>query len=170
MQAAVYLSFSLHSPIQGKYAAKAVYGVRPVEKGKEMNYYIKIKGTEVPVTEEIYKVYCHGDRKERYFRESDYKNKTFFYDALDTEELNGSDMFFDATAESVEETAERHWLLERLRESMKDLSESEREMLARLYVYGDSLRSLARAKKIPVTTLQARHQKLLKKLKKNLEK
>ena len=105
-----------------------------------------------------------------YFRESDYKNKTFFYDALDTEELNGSDMFFDATAESVEEMAERHWLLEKLRESMKDLNESEKEMLVRLYVYGDSLRSLARAKRIPVTTLQARHQKLLKKLKKNLEK
>ena len=132
-----------------------------------MNYYIKIKGTEVPVTEEIYKVYCHGDRKERYFRESDYKNKTFFYDALDTEELNGSDMFFDATAESVEEMAERHWLLEKLRESMKDLNESEKEMLVRLYVYGDSLRSLARAKRIPVTTLQARHQKLLKNLKKS---
>lgn len=135
-----------------------------------MDYYIKIKDTEVPVTEEIYKAYCQGARKERYFRESDYKNKTFFYDALDTEELNGSDMFFDATAESVEETAEKHWLLEKLRESMKELNESEREMLVRLYVYGDSLRSLARVKQIPVTTLQARHQRLLKKLRKNFEK
>jgi len=135
-----------------------------------MNYYIKVKDTKVPVTEEIYKAYCQGTRKERYFRESDYHNKTFFYDALDTEELSGSDMFCDPEAESVEETAERHWLLERLRESMKELSESEREMLCRIYVYGDSLRALARTKKIPVTTLQARHQKLLKKLRKNLEK
>ena len=59
MQAAVYLSFSLHSPMQRKYAVKAVHGVWRIGKGKEMNYYIKIKGTEVPVTEEIYKVYCH---------------------------------------------------------------------------------------------------------------
>lgn len=134
-----------------------------------MDYYIKVKDIPVPVTEEIYKVYCQGSRKERYFRESDYRNQVFFYDALDTEELNGSEMFQDLMAESVEELAERHWLLEMLRESMKELSEGEREMLCRIYVYGESLRGLARSKGIPVTTLQSRHQSLLKKLRKKLE-
>ena len=135
-----------------------------------MDYYIKIKDVCVPVTEEIYKVYCQGSRKERYFRESDYRNKIFFYDALDTEDINGSDMFEDPAAVSVEGLAERHWLLEELKESMKELSENEREMLCRIYVYGESLRMFAKSKGIPVTTLQARHQRLLERLRKKLEK
>ena len=28
------------------------------------------------------KLYCKGERKERYFRESDIPNKTFYYNAL----------------------------------------------------------------------------------------
>ncbi|MCI9535997.1 MAG: sigma-70 family RNA polymerase sigma factor [Lachnospiraceae bacterium] len=135
-----------------------------------MDYYIKIHDKQIPVSEEIYKAYCKGDRKERYFRESDIKNQTFFYDALDTEDLNGSDMFWDACAESVEETAERHLLLESLKKAAQELSENERELICRLYVYGESLRAYARSKKMPVTTLQARHQRLLKKLRKKLEK
>ena len=72
-----------------------------------MDYYIKIREKQIPVTEEVYKAYCQGARTERYFRESDIRNKTFFYDALDTEELNGCDMFWDADAQSVEEAAEK---------------------------------------------------------------
>ena len=135
-----------------------------------MDYYIKVGNTQVPVTEEIYKVYCQGTRKERYFKEGDFRNKTFFYDALDTEEMNGSEIFYDPTAESVEDKAERHWFLEGLKASMKELSQGERELLCCLYVYSDSLRGIAKSKGIPVTTLQARHQRLLKKLRKNLEK
>lgn len=112
-----------------------------------MDYYIKIRDTQVPVSEEIYKAYCQGARKERYFRESDSKNKTFFYDALDTEELNGCDLFSDPGAESVEDVAERHWLLEMLKKAMSELTEGEQELLCRLYVYEDSLRAYARAKK-----------------------
>lgn len=134
-----------------------------------MNYYIKVKGTPVPVTEAVYKAYCQGERKERYFRESDIRNKTFFYDALDTEELNGCDLFGDPDAESVEDTAQRHLLMERLRQAVAALSRDEQDMLCRLYVYGDSLRALSRKCQVPVSTLHARHQSLLKKLRKNLE-
>lgn len=135
-----------------------------------MEYYIKIGETSVPVTEEIYKAYCQGERKERYFRESDQRNQLFSYDALDTEELNGSEMFCNFFAESVEELAEKHWLLDRLKEGVRQLSQEEQEMLFYLYSEGISLRALAREKEIPVTTLHSRHQKLLKKLKKYLEK
>ena len=36
-----------------------------------MKYFIRIDNETVFVTEEIYKAYCQGQRKERYFRESD---------------------------------------------------------------------------------------------------
>jgi len=135
-----------------------------------MDYYIKIKETQIPVTEEVYKAYCKGERKERYFRESDIRNQTFFYDALDTEELNGSEMFWDASAESVEDAVEKHILLEKLKRSVSALSDEEQELLCRLYVYGDSLRQLARTMQVPLTTLHGRHQRLLHKLKNFLEK
>ena len=54
-----------------------------------MQYYIRIDNRNVYVSEEIYKLYCKGERKERYFRESDIHNKTFYYNALDTEDFNG---------------------------------------------------------------------------------
>lgn len=134
-----------------------------------MDYYIKLKDTKIPVTEEVYKAYCHGVRKERYFRESDIRNQTFFYDALDTEELKGSDMFWDPAAESVEDAAQKNILIEKLKQTVSQLTEEEQHLLSRLYIYGDSLRQLSRTMDIPVTTLQARHQRLLKKMKKNLE-
>ncbi len=139
------------------------------KKGKAMDYYIKVNNTPIPVTEEVYKAYCRGARKERYFRESDIRNQTFFYDALDTEELNGSDMFCDLSAESVEAAAEKHILLEKLKDIIADLNDEEQHLICRLYVYGDSLRQLSRASNIPITTLHARHQRLLKKLKIFLE-
>lgn len=135
-----------------------------------MDYYIKLKNTQIPVTEEVYKAYCQGARKERYFRESDIRNQTFFYDALDTEEVNGSDMFFDPAAESVEDAVQKNILLEKLKQAVTQLTEEERHLLSRLYIYGDSLRQLSRITAVPVTTLQARHQRLLKKLKNILEK
>lgn len=135
-----------------------------------MGYFIRIGEVSVPVSEEIYKVYCQGARKEKYFREGDIRNHTLFYDALDTEEMKGSEMFSDPDAASVEETAEKNCLLEVLRKEVEGLNPSEKELLCRLYVYGDSLRALAREKHIPVTTLQSRHKKLLERLKKKLEK
>lgn len=135
-----------------------------------MDYYIRIGDVAVPVSEEIYKVYCQGDRKERYFREGDRRNNTFFYDALDTEDRNGSEMFWDPAAESVETIAEKRWLLEKLRDIIKGLSKEEKELIVRLYLYEESLRAIARSSGVPVTTLQARHQRLLKKLRKEIEK
>ena len=134
-----------------------------------MDYYIKVKGTPVTVSEEVYKAYCQGERNERYFRESDIRNRTFFYDALDTEELKGSDMFWDPSAESVEEAAEKRWLLEKLRQAISQLAPDERDMLYRLYLRGDSLRAFSKDMGIPLSTAHARHRRLLEKLKKNLE-
>lgn len=132
-----------------------------------MEYYIKVRGEKVPVSEEVYKAYCRGWRKERYFREGDRKNGTVSYDALDTEGLNGQELF--AGSETVEEMAERRWMIRRLGDCMGELSGEERELLRQIYLCGASLRAVARQRGIPVTTLQYRHRRLLEKLKGYLE-
>ena len=100
-----------------------------------MQYYIRIDNRNVYVSEEIYKLYCKGERKERYFRESDIHNKTFYYNALDTEDFNGCDLFQDTRAKPVDEQAEEALERSLLFEAMKDLDPREKDIIRRIYCY-----------------------------------
>ena len=134
-----------------------------------MDYFIMVNQQKVFVTEAVYKEWCRGERKERYFREGDAANGLFSYDALDTDEYSGCDLFADTSGLSVEAQAERHLLYEQLRRGVGKLAPEERDLILRLYVYGQSLRGIARERQIPLSTLQYRHQRVLKKLKKDIE-
>lgn len=133
-----------------------------------MQYFIRIKDQEIPVTETVYRLYCRGDRKERYFRESDYHNKVFYYDALDTEEMNGCELMEDRSGKTVEEEVELRLETERLQKAFACLEEPEQDLIRRIYYYGRSLREISREDGIPATTLHYRHRKILGKLKKLL--
>lgn len=129
-----------------------------------MQYFIRVDNQNIFVSEEIYKLYCKGERKERYFRESDIHNKTYSYNALDTEERNGCDMFQDTASKPVEEQAEE--LLERsmLLSAVRFLDEREQDIICRIYCYNQSLRQISRETGIPLTTLHYRHGQILRKL------
>ena len=129
-----------------------------------MLYYIRIDNRNIYVSKEIYKLYCKGQRKERYFRESDIHNRTFSYNALDTEDLNGCDLFQDTRSKSVEEQAEEALERSLLLKAMKGLDPRERDMIRRIYCYDQSLRQISRETGVPVTTLHYRHGKILRKL------
>ena len=129
-----------------------------------MQYYIRIDNRNVYVSEEIYKLYCKGERKERYFRESDIHNKTFYYNALDTDDFNGCDLFQDTRAKPVDEQAEEALERSLLFEAMKDLDPREKDIIRRIYCYDQSLRQISRETGVPVTTLHYRHGKILRKL------
>lgn len=129
-----------------------------------MEYSIWIKGNPIPVSEEIYRTYWQGVRKERYFSESDIHNKVFSYDALDTGEMNGCDIFGDNNAISVEDQVIQTMNSQNLVYALKELDTQERDLIQRIYIYNESLRKIARQNKIPVTTLQYRHKKILLKL------
>ena len=49
------------------------------------------------------------------------------------------------------------------------MREDEKELIFNLYVQEESLRQVSRQKQVPLSTLQYRHKKILKKLKKNIE-
>lgn len=130
-----------------------------------MDYKIWIKGNPVSVSEEIYRTYWQGARKERYFTESDIHNKVFSYDALDTGEMNGCDIFQDNNVLPVEDQVIRSINAENLLRAIKKLETPERNLIQRIYIYNESLRNIARQNNLPVTTLQYRHKKILLKLK-----
>ena len=120
-----------------------------------MQYYIRIDNRNVYVSEEIYKLYCKGERKERYFRESDIHNK---------EDLNGCDLFQDTRSKPVDEQAEESLEHSLLFEAIKDLEPKEKDIIRRIYCYDQSLRQISRETGVPVTTLHYRHGKILRKL------
>lgn len=130
-----------------------------------VNYYVTIDHQEIPVTEEIYRVWRKGERKERYFREGDTRNGVFSYDALDNEGLNGCDLFADPSALPVESTAEQRILKSCLREAVNTLEPDEKDLLVRIYCREEPLRHISAEIQVPFTTLQYRHKKTLKKLK-----
>lgn len=142
---------------------------QPWKKGIIINYYIKIEQQNIPVSEEIYKIWQHGERKERYFREGDIRNGVFSYDALDGEGLNGSELFAEADRNPVEHQAERELLINALKQALNTLNKEDKELLAHIYCQEESLRSIAQSTGVPFTTLQYRHKKILKELRLLLE-
>ncbi len=134
-----------------------------------MNYTIWVNNTAVPVSEEVYKTYWKGERKERYFVEGDIHNHTFSYDALDTDEMNGCEMFSDLQSASPEEHVihnmeKRHLLL-----AVRQLSPEERHIINRIYYHRDSFRKLSADSGIALSTLHYRHQRIIDKLRGYME-
>lgn len=134
-----------------------------------MQYFIRIDETDILVTREVYKAYCRGQRKERYFRESDLHNQVCSYDALDTEDHRGCDLFSDPEALPVEEAVQKHLALISLSAALEHLSLEELETIRRIYCYRQSLRQIARDTGTPLTTLSYRHRRILEKLRREME-
>lgn len=132
-------------------------------------FIIWIDNKPITVTQSVYKAYWKGKRKERYFAESDIHNKVFYYDALDTEDTNGSDIFCDETNPPVDELVIEQLEINQLRNAMTQLTEHEYELICRLYFYGDTLRNISREKSIPLSTLHYRHKRILRKLRDIME-
>lgn len=88
----------------------------------------------------------------------------FYYNALDTEDFNGCDLFQDTRAKPVDEQAEEALERSLLFEAMKDLDPREKDIIRRIYCYDQSLRQISRETGVPVTTLHYRHGKILRKL------
>ena len=104
-----------------------------------MKYFIRIDNETVFVTEEIYKAYCQGQRKERYFRESDIHNKTVRIDCF------------------------------HLKNALKGLKKEELDIVSRIYYYDQSLRQAAKETGVALSTLHHRHRKVLEKLRGMME-
>ena len=101
------------------------------------NYYLYIDGQAVPVSEQVYRVYQHYERKEEYFS-YDLKTEKFQKDTAiflpsredSYERLLEKDKQFAASGQPVEEQAVSSVWLEEL---LQHLSSDERIILHKLY-------------------------------------
>ena len=140
---------------------------------EKANYYLYIDGQAVPVSEEIYRVYQHYERKEKYFsydlktEKFQKETATFLPSREDSfERLLEQDKQFAASGVSVEKQAVSSVWLEEL---LQCLSADERVILHKLYFEDKSERNVSIELGISKTALHHRKVKLLQKLKKILE-
>ena len=137
------------------------------------NYYLYIDGQAVPVSEQVYRVYQHYERKEEYFS-YDLKTEKFQKDTAiflpsredSYERLLEKDKQFAASGQPVEDQAVASVWLEEL---LQHLSSDKKIILLKLYFEDKSERIVSMELGISKTALHQRKVKLLQKLKNFLE-
>lgn len=137
---------------------------------EKKEYQIKVQGQLVPVTEEVYLTYYRMKRRELHLEEKDTAHGVFYYSALDTEETNGEDAIPDRTSPRVEDMVMDKLIAEKLHQCLSQLTKEEQELIFTLFFQNKSEHQLAAETGIPRMTLHDRKVKILRTLKKLMEK
>ncbi len=132
---------------------------------EKKEYKIRINGTQVTVSREVYTVYYRTERHAAALKEKDARHGTTSYHALDTDERLGEELLRDPEA-SVEEQAIANLLREKLRRSIALLSKPEQELIRALYFEELTERQLSCRVGIPQQTINYKRRRILQKLKK----
>lgn len=131
---------------------------------EQKEYWLKIEGRLISVTQEIYITYHSMGRRERYLEERDLHHGKVLYSDLDTDETNGEDTIPDLNALSIEEQAVQRILLDKLRACLPLLTEQEQVLIHDAFYNGMSQRQLAEKNKISQPAIKKRMDKILCKL------
>lgn len=135
----------------------------------EEKHFLPLCGSLMEVSKEIYIEFYKNRRRQRYLVEQSTSNRDFFYDMLTTEEFNGEDILVDSNAD-VAKLVERKIMLEMLWESLSMLTHKERELIHAIFFLGLSEREWSAKTGIPQKTINDRKHRILKKLKRIMEK
>ncbi len=135
------------------------------------NYYLYIDGQAVPVSEQVYRVYQHYERKEEYFS-YDLKTEKFQKDTAtflpsredSYERLLEKDQQFAAPGKSVEQLE-----AEQVRFCLSKLSKDEQELILQLFYQEKTEQEVGNMLHISQQSVNKRKQALLLKLRKIFE-
>ena len=137
---------------------------------EKKEYRIKVQGQLVPVSEEVYLTYHRMKRRETYLEERDTTNGVFYYSALDTEGTNGEDVIPDLVSPRVEDLILDKLIAEKLHQCLSQLTSKEQELIFLLFFQDKSEHQVAVETGIPRMTIHDRKMKILRILKKLMEK
>ena len=130
-------------------------------------YYIFVGNEKIEVDQKIYQNYWQITNRENYLERLDRKSKLLFFSDLSSE-YQCEESLADETV-NVEKIVETQMMLEAVREAISELNDEEREIIFRLFYEEESLRSIAKDKKISAPALLKRRNKIFEKLKKLLK-
>lgn len=136
---------------------------------EKKEYKIKVQGTLVSVSEDIYLTYYRMDRRARGVEERDQRNGVVLYSDYDTDELLAVEMFADKNVLPVEDQVVKQLMSERLHNCLSLLSADEQNIIFRRYWDGKSQGELARELGTSQQAISYREKRILSKLKKLLE-
>lgn len=133
-------------------------------------YHIRIHNALVTVTQEVYQAYYGSKRHEKTLQEKDQRNGVVSYNAIDTVGMVGADMIPDANAVSVEDDVVTKLMCEKLHLCLVQLPAGERKLIESLYFEGLTERALAKNTGIHYMTIHNRKVKVLRELRKMMDK
>lgn len=144
---------------------------------KKKDFYLYIEGKRVRVSEEVYREYYKGERKERYFMR-DLKTERVTIDSRTGEItiIPGREDSYERLMESrsqfasyanMEEQTVQSLLLE---QALGNLTDKERNLIEEIYFLEKTERQVSEALHIAKTTLRRKHRETLNKLREFLEK
>lgn len=131
---------------------------------EEKNYYIKIPGALVEVTEEVYLAYYRMHRRCSALQEKDTYNGVTSYDALDTADMLGVNNIPDSSSPSVEDMAMDNLLQAKLHRCLALLDKSDQLLIQALYYEEKTEREYAKTLGISQKAVNKRRHKALTKL------
>lgn len=138
---------------------------------KNQQRYIYIEGQAIPVSEDVYRVCKHYNRKEEYFSydlktEKFQKETASFLPSREDsyERLLEKDQQFAAPGKSVEQLAAEHLEAEQVRFCLSKLSEDERELILLLFYQEKTEQEVANMLHISHQAVNKRKQALLLRL------
>ena len=140
------------------------------------NYYLYIDGQAVPVSEQVYRVYQHYERKEEYFsydlktEKFQKETATFLPSREDSyERLLEKDKQFAAPGKSVEQLASEHLEAEQMRFCLAQLTDEERKLISLLFYQEKTEQEIGNMLHISQQSVNKRKQTLMLKMRKIFE-
>lgn len=133
------------------------------------NYYIKVPGALVEVSEEVYLTYYRLRRRCSAVQEKDTYNGVISYDALDTEDMLGVDNIPDSSSPSVEDSVMGNLLREKLQFCLSQLTFQEQLLIHALFYEQKTEREYAKTLGISQNAVNKRRHKVLDKLRRLME-
>ena len=144
---------------------------------KKNDFYLYIEGKRVKVSEEVYREYYKGERKERYFMR-DLKTERVTIDPRTGEItiIPGREDSYERLMESRSQFASYANMEEQtvqsllLKQALGNLTDKERNLIEEIYFLEKTERQVSEALHIAKTTLRRKHREALNKLREFLEK
>ncbi|KJR44410.1 hypothetical protein UF75_5208 [Desulfosporosinus sp. I2] len=134
----------------------------------DKKYTLLVGKKRIPVTQEVYKAYYRCRDREKYLDKLAEDNNMSLEGC--NEKGISVEYIISAAVDSMEDMIISEMLLVKLRQCLKMLDESEKTLIVELYLQSKSERQLSKETGIPSMTIHDRKTKILKKLKKLMEK
>lgn len=147
----------------------------------ENDFILYIDGQPVQVSKEVYREFMRAEEKERYFMRR-LKKGRFLVDSeqqtvtyipsreASYEQLLEEDWDFPSPGETVDDTAVKAYLLEKLQEALHSLSDEEMALIQELFYLEKTEREAAALFQLSQNTIHYRKNRVLEKLKRFFEK